>query len=160
MFAGQRELRVGMIESRRSPDSCGMAGLAVMREITRHVRRIVGPLEVVRVATVASRRKSRVDPILMAIGARHGGMPAGQRELCCGMVKRRGRPGRCRVTGLALTRETAAHVRRIGGRLEITGMAAVAGGGQPGILAVLMALSTLHARMPAGQRKLRRRMVE
>ena len=85
--------------------------------------RLRGALEVLQVATHARIIRGGqvvvvVDVAVRAL-ARRNGMRSGQREPGCRVVKRCRLPCSCVVAGFASLRESAAHVVRIRGALEI-----------------------------------------
>ncbi len=97
----------------------------------------------------------------MALRALHRSMGSGQRELGGRIViELRALPLRGRVAHCAILGETRRHVVRIGRRVVIRQVAAIASGQRTGILAVDMALRALRVRVRPGQRELRLGVIE
>jgi len=82
MRAGQGELGLAMVEGRAPPPRGRVAELAVGGEPARHMRRIVGTLEIGLVAAIAVRGRVVVVAIGVALRARNGRVLSGQRPLC------------------------------------------------------------------------------
>ena len=78
-----------MVERRVHPRAGGMALVASLREIRRHVIRIRRALEIFQVArdaSCATQREVAVDVAIGALARRHGVQP-GQGKAGCGVVK-------------------------------------------------------------------------
>ena len=106
VFAGQRELRGGVIEDRSRPLRSRVAERTVLREASGDVIRIRGRLVFCKVAIDAGCSQAREFTSHMATRAGDGGVFACEWELRSGMVKGRGRPSRGCVAGLAGLRES------------------------------------------------------
>ncbi len=131
-----------------------MALLASLWEIRLHVIRICGALEVLQVATHASRVRAGqiVIAVYVTLRTLQRRMRAGQREAGGRMVKGRARPGGGAVALLAGLREARGNVIRIRRALEILQVAADAGRIRTRQVVVIVdvALYALNARVCAG----------
>src|SRR5437773_5416791 len=116
MCAGQREASSRVIERRVTPRSRGVALLASLREIRLYVVRIGGALEILQVATHASRVRTGQVVIAghVALHALHRDMCAGQREASSRVIECRVTPRSRGVALLASLREIRLYVVRIG----------------------------------------------
>jgi len=160
----QREPGGGMIEDRARPGRGVMALGARLRESRSHVIGIRGALEILQVATHASRVSTCQTVIVVdvALYALHGGMSPRQREARSRVIKRGPGPSRTVMALRAVLRESRTHVIGIRGALEVFQMAANAssvGAGQV-VVAVHVALRALHGRVRSRQRKARGRVIE
>ncbi|GAG04057.1 unnamed protein product, partial [marine sediment metagenome] len=146
VFAGQRESRGSVIEKKVPPvpPAFVVAVLAIHRE-----------LAVVRVfvASVASNRVELVAAVFVTFAALQSGVFAGQRKSRCGVIEGKVSPLPLTfvVTVLAIRRELA--VVRVF-------VASVAGDRAELEPAVFMALAALQSGVFAGQRELRRGVIE
>jgi len=152
--AGQRKSRGRVIECCIAPRSGGVALLASLWEIRLHVIRICGALEVLQVATHASRVRAGqiVIAVYVTLRALQRRMRTGQRKSGGRMVEGRARPSGGAVALLARLREARGDVIRIRRALEILQVATDAGRIRAGQVVVIvhMALHALDTRVCAG----------
>ncbi len=158
--AGQREGRVVVIEACRGPGGCVMAHVALLRKSSRNVVRVIGALEVFEMATHACSISDVVIAIGVTLGALHIGVRAGKGPTRRRMIESRGRPVSGAVTDFTLLGKSGRDVIRIVGALEILEMAAYARGCAEVVVAVGVALCTLHLNVRSGEGKPRLGMVE
>src|SRR5437588_12951537 len=106
-----------------------MARLASLREIRLHVIGIRRALEILQVATHASRVRAGqvVIAVHVALRALHAGMEAGQREASSRVIEGRAGPVGGAVALLASMREAGSDVIRIRSSLEMLQVATNAG---------------------------------
>ncbi len=152
---GQSETGSRVVKGSARP-RCGVVALrASLREARCRVRRIVGRVEVVLVATDTRRVGGGqvVIAVHVALDALQRDMRASQREAGGRVIERRVTPRRRGVALLASLREIRLHVVRIGGALEILQMARYASRVRAGqvVIAVHVALHALQRSMRAGQ---------
>lgn len=129
---GQREAGRAVIKRRWPPHGGRVARRAVVIEI---VRRVIGIRYCRKIALMtgeAGRGGIRI-PGGVTAQALKSGMPAGQRELCLAMIKRRRIPGRVAVTGCAVMTKIICSMIRIGRAGKIAGMTTIAGRWRTGI---------------------------
>ncbi len=150
--AGEREYR-RVVEIRRHPSARRVAESAIGGEAARDVVRVRRSGEVPFMARVAVRRRRSVVVIRVALGARHGGMLAGQR-----IVREKGviefciRPVDCGVASAAIVGEAKLNMGRVLAVCEIRGVAGIALGRCSGKHIIDMAGGALQRRMSTGQR--------
>ncbi len=120
-----------------------------------------GAVEIRLVARVAIGGQRCVVVVHVALRARHAHVRARQRESRLRVVERRRAPAAGRMALRAVGGESTRQVIRIGGRCEVTFVAAVAIRGRVHVLVIDVALHTGKAGMHAGQRITGvRRMIE
>jgi len=153
-----------VIELRRLPGGRVVASVAGLRESAGYVigvRRVLEILQVARNACCAAQVVIIVDVAVGALAGRNGMRPR-QREVHHGVVKRRGRPGDCRMTLRAVRREVRRNVIWIRRALEIFQVAANAGCAGQVVIAINMTIGALprgHG-VPASQGESYGRMVK
>jgi len=135
----RRDREPSVIEGRSAPGRCRVAGSASGRESSRDVVRIRRRIVDCFVAAVAIFRRSLVDAIHVARGARHRSMFPGEREGGGAVIEYGTRPLRGAVASFASLREARGHVIGTRGRLELRQVARDAGGGQRRVLVVHVA---------------------
>jgi len=160
----QREARSRVIKRGAGPSRTVMALRAVLRESRTHVIGIRGALEILQVATHASRVGTCQTVIVVdvALYALHGRVRSRQREARGRVIKRGAGPSRTVMALRAVLRESRTHVIGIRGALEVFQVAADAssvGAGQV-VVAVHVALRALHGCVRSRQRKARGRVIE
>lgn len=101
----QREVAQIVIKRRRRPAGRGVALIATMTELTRHVIGIGRPLIVLRMAGIALRRVAAVLAVDMALRTTRGDVRSGERETHTIMIERGGFPRRRIMTFLAGVRQ-------------------------------------------------------
>jgi len=111
---------------------------AILRKVRRHVVRIRGATVIVQMAGDASTRKTGINTILVACGARQTRMGTIQRELCR-MIECRPQPGSCIVARRALLRETTLRMTRVRRAVVVCQMTGNTGRRNAGIDIVFMA---------------------
>ena len=140
----QRERRLRVIERRRQPGRGRVTCLASLRKSSGHVVRIGRALEILQVARHAGGSRQIEIIVGVAIGAgtrRHTVRPS-QREIHRIVIETRRCPRHRGVALLAGLRETAGHVTRVVGVLEIGQMAGDAGGARQIVVIVGVAVRT------------------
>jgi len=160
MRAGQREARVVVIEGRRHPRCGVVANIALLRKSYGDVARIVRVLEIRQVARHAGCIGQFVVGVDMALTALHARMGSGQGPAGRGVIERSGSPVTGAMAHFALLRQSGRNVIRVRRTLVILHVATHAGGGSQVVIAVGMALRTLHADMRASERESRLRVIE
>lgn len=162
--AGQREAGVVVIERRIRPGRGVVALLASLRKSLLRMVRVAGVVVIGQVAADAGRvgAGQRVVSVHVALGTQHAGMCSGQGEARGGVIKVCIRPRCCRVALLAILREVRLHVIGLRRSLEISQVAAHAGGVGAGqvVVAIYVALGALQAGMRAGKREARGRVIK
>lgn len=128
MRSGKRERCVVVVEGSACPRGCGVAGLAGRRESCGSVRRILSPIPVGLMASVAVSRQCCVVVVGVAGGACNRGMRAGKRERSVVVIERRWAPGRGRMADRAIRWESRRHVIRIRRSREVRLVARIASG--------------------------------
>jgi hypothetical protein len=150
----------GVIEGCTQPRGGGVAGIAGLWETCGHVIRIRGAVVFRGVARIAIGRCSGKPSVHVAESARCCRMLSRQRESRRRVIERRTGPiGGC-VAKRTVRRETGCHVIRIRRLVVSRQVATRAGGTQACVLIIHVAGGTSDRRVPPGQRKLRRRMIE
>ena len=160
VLASERKFGCIVIELGAQPLRGGVAELAVLREASGGVVRVLGRLEVGQVARVAGRAEGGVLSVGMALSARGGGVFASQRKLGCIVIELGAQPLRGRVAELAALRVTGRNMIRAGSGLIVLQMTRHAVGAQRRILPVGVTLGTRRGGVLAGQRKLRGAVIE
>ena len=122
--------------------------------------RIRGALVVLEMAGGAGGAQGSVLSARMTLGARRGGMRAGQREPSRIVIERGAGPIRCRVAELAVLRKTGCDVIGAGGGLKVLQVAGHAIRADVGIVAARMALQASDGVMRSGKRECREVMIE
>jgi len=155
--AGQGEARVVVVKAGLGPRDRVMARLAGLGEIRRNVIRVRRSLEVLQMATDASRirRGEIVVVVYVARRAGDGLVRAGEREASGAVVKASARPAGRVVARLAGRRVFGSRMRRIGGFLVIRVVAVVAARIRRAEIVVVvgMALGAGDGLVRAGQRE-------
>ena len=154
--AGQRERRVVVVEGRRRPRRCVMAGRAGGGETGCHVIGVVSPGKVRLMARIAIGWNRRVVVIRMTLRARDGDMCAGQWKRRSRVVEGRSSPGRRVVAGGARRGKAGSYVGRTVGSGVVSLVAGIAIGRNRRVVVIRMALCASHGRMSPGQWKDRR----
>jgi hypothetical protein len=143
--ACQRKRRIVVVKDRRLPPRvCCMARGARGREPRVRYRR-GRPGKRGGMTCVAVGREPRIDIVPMAIGTRYGYMPSCQGKRCVAVIKCRRLP-RCERMACRTVGREPRMGRRVRG-VEIIEMATYARCGRPGILPVLVTLSTRNSNM-------------
>lgn len=148
--AGQREIGQVVIKGCRLPRRSRVTCVARMRELAGHVIRILYVFIITLVAGVALRRRVIILSVGMALSACHRDMGAGERELRQVVVKRRRSPCDGRMALRACMTVVPRDVVRIGYRLIVRLMAAVAVRRQVLILSARVTRGAVDAHMRAG----------
>ena len=158
----QREAGGGVVEGGAVPIRRGVAAGAILREVGRLMRRVVGSVVVGLVAAPAGAARQAVVVVHVTLGAQYAGMCAGQREPGSRVVERGAGPveGRGSVAQGAVLRESGGLVRRVGGPIEVGEMAVDAGCAGQGVVVVDMARGALLAGVETHQREPGTRVVE
>jgi len=143
----QREVRCRMIKCGGTPVNRRMTLHAVVTKVTGHVIRIRCAAKISCMALIAIVVHQLVVIVCVTILTLRCSMCAGQREVCCRMVKRGRIPVHGRVTLNAVMAEIPRNVIWISSRSEIRGMALVAIIIHELIVAIGMARLTLHRNM-------------
>ena len=164
MSTGQRESGGRVVEGRAGPGSRVMALGAGLGEAGLHVVRIRSALEVLQVATNASRVGTGQIVVIVDVALRAGNcrMRPSQRETGRRVIECCSRPRCGGVALLTRLRESRCHVVRIRRSLEVlqvTTDASRIGAGQV-VVAIHVALRALQRRVSAGQRETGRRVIE
>lgn len=149
-----------MVEFGAVPCGRRVTGLASRREPCRYVVRICCLIEIRLVAPNAVCRRALVLSVQVALRASDILVSPGQHEAGCRMIELGAVPCGCRVTGLAGGWKPGRHVTRVRGLIEIVLVTTDAGRRSAGILAVDVALSTLHRLVSAGQSEAGACMIE
>jgi len=160
MCPGERKRRLRMVKRCRLPACSRMAHLALLRNACRRVIRIAGLVVIVDVASYAGSARQLEVAVFVALIARQIGMPARQRKSDRIMIECCRRPTRRRVTVLAGLGEPQRYMVRIARLLEVAQVTPDAGGGGQVKVAAFVALIALQVRVPAGQRKADRSVIE
>ena len=127
--AGQRELRLVMVEGRTGPGSGAMTRRARGWEADGRMGRRIGVIEIGLVAAIAvSGKPARIVVIHVARHTRHIDMRAGQRESRSVVIEGRVSPYRNRMADRAVRWETACEVIGLCRPVEVSLMARIAGG--------------------------------
>jgi len=150
----------GVIEGCAQPSGRRVTGCARGRKSGRHVIRTVGRLIVGLVTAEAIRRHGGVVIVDVAARARHRGMRPGQRETGVVVIETRWTPRGGVVAHVTLLRESGRNVIRVICALKILQVTADTTGCAYVVVAVDMALATLHSCMRAGERPTGSRMIE
>jgi len=151
----QRELRLRMVKCRRQPTLRRVALRTCRREPTSSVRRIIRPVEILRMARVAIRRRSLEDAINVALGARHLLVLPRQRKFRLVVIKGRRTPTSCRMTQFARRRKLHLHMVGFRRPLKILQMAGRTSRRSSRVLPADMALQARNLLMQTSQRILR-----
>ncbi len=151
-----------MIERGSAPVGGGVALRAVLREVGRLVRRIVGVVVVRLVAVPAGAAREAVVVVHVALVALQGQMRPRQGEARGGVVERGIRPsGRgASVAEGAILREAGGHVRRIRCAVVIGLMTVPTGRAGQRVIVVDMALCALNRGVHADQGEPGGRVIE
>jgi hypothetical protein len=122
--ARQRKRGLAVIEGRGLPRGRCMTGCARRRNTGPQVWRIVGVVEILRVATVAIRRRSLIFPSNVTRNAIEGGMRPGERVARkFQVIELRSKPAIKQMARLAGRRKIESRVAWIRSFLEISHMA-------------------------------------
>lgn len=138
--AGQRELGGVVIKCRALPARSRVAGVALGREARLRMVGIVCVLEIGEMTAPAGRRRTRELIVLVAGGALHADVRAGQRKRRAVVIERRALPSHKTMAEQAVVRETSRNMVGILGGVEVVDMAAVAIHRRSGITPAHMAL--------------------
>lgn len=158
--AGQRKLGGVVIELRPEPLRGVVAQLAILREPSGEVIRIISSLVILQMARRAGRAQSRILAARMAQGTGHSGVFSGKRKLGGVVIEGSSQPLRGGVTELAGLRETGRDVIGAGGGLVILQMAGNAIGADVGVVAISVTLQARDSGVRPGKRKLRQVVIE
>jgi len=124
--AGQRELGGVVIELRALPVRCGVAAVALIREIRQRMIGIGGVLEIGQVTARAVGGRCRELVVLVTGGTLDRAVSAGQREGRAVVVKRRALPAQKAMAHQTIMRKAGRDVVRILRVVEVAGVAAIA----------------------------------
>ena len=151
MGACQRPSGRGVIEGSAAPVRGGVAHLALLREPSGRVIRIVGTLKILQVATDTGGGGEVVVTVGMALRALHADMGTRQREPGFRVIELSRLPGGRAMAHLALLRQSGGGVIRIRRSLEILQVTGNASRRRQVVIPIGMALCALHLRMCTGQ---------
>ena len=161
MGPDESEGRRHMGERGRTPDGCGVAGSAIVIEVSQHVVGIGRLGELRRMTHIAIGVLQLIVAVRMALGTLGGRMSTGQRELRCRMVERCGFPGRLGMALQTVMGELPGYVVGIDGSVEGRSVAVPAAGvGESTEYIVHVALVTRNGLMGTDELEGRRRMGE
>ena len=149
-----------MIEDGAQPLRGVVAQLAILREPSGHVIRIVGGLVILQVARRTGGAQGRVLTARMTLGAGCRRMLSGEWELGGVVIEGGSQPLGGGVAELTTLRETGGDVIGAGGSLVVLQVAGHAVSADVGVVAVGMALQTRDCGMRAGEWKLRQVVIE
>ena len=149
----QRETSGGVVEDGAAPIRRGVTAGAILREVGRLMRRIVGSVVIGLVTIPTGCCGQTVVAVCVALGALQAGMSAGQGEPGRPVVEGGASPveGRGSVAKRAVLREAGGFVRRVGGAVEVGLVAVPAGCGGQAVVVIHVALCALQAGVRAGQ---------
>ncbi len=152
MGAGQREIGIGMIKSRRFPGGCRVTRGTIVAEI---IGLVVGIADRVIIRTMAAPaiRGRIVIAIAMAIHAVYGGMSSRQRETGISVIKIDRLPGVCAVAGGTIMAEIICLMIGIADRVKLGLMASETITGQSRKLIIDMTVLATGPLMGAGKFK-------
>lgn len=161
MRPSERPASCRVIERCAGPGRSVMALLASGREAHLGVRRAVGPVEVVLVATDALRVRAGQVVVVVHVTLRtlNSGVRAGERETSCRVVEGRIQPTRGGVALLAGRGESPLHMVGIGRPVKIFYVTRRAVGRRPHKLPIDMALGAGDIDVGAGKREFREGVV-
>jgi len=157
--ACQRKLGLRMIKLRTAPIRGRMALCTILRKSSRLMIRIIGSLEIAKVAPDAGRRRSHKLIVFVACDARHCRMCARKGKAKSVVINLGIQPTGRGVAQLASCREAGRRVWRVRGRLIILQMTPIAGRRRTGKLAVDVARVASNRNVRAIQRKVRKQIV-
>ena len=150
--AGEREGRVVVVEGCAGPRGCGVACVAGGGESRCGMGGVGGAVPVCLMAAVAGCGQGCVVVIGVALSAGQRSMCAGERECSVVVVEGRGAPAAGGVADGAVGGEAGGDVIGVGGAVEISLMAGVAGGGSGCVAVVGVALDAGERGVNAGER--------
>ena len=160
LMRARRDREPCVIEGRSAPGRGRVARSTSGRESGSDMIRIRGRVVDRLVAAVAIFRRSLVDAIHVARGARNRSVFPSEREGGGAVIEYGTGPLRGAMACFASLREPSCHVVRARRRLELRQVARYAGGGQRRVLVVHVAGSASNGRMFPRQWEPRRRVIE